>query len=104
MPVARARVTKPSPEDVPGAERFLPARKTLPVMRTAVQGCRGCTLYRHASQAVFGEGSAASRVMLIGEVPGDREDLAGTPFVGPACKLLDEALAQGARSCSTTSS
>lgn len=95
VPVARSRVTKPSPDEVPGAEEFLPVRKTLPALRTAVQGCRGCTLYRHATQAVFGEGSAASRVMLIGEVPGDREDLVGKPFVGPAGKLLDEALAQG---------
>jgi uracil-DNA glycosylase len=95
MPVARSRVTKPSPEDVPGAERYLPAKRTLPMLRTAVQGCRGCTLYRHATQAVFGEGSVASRVMLVGEVPGDREDLEGKPFVGPAGKLLDEALAQG---------
>jgi DNA polymerase len=99
MPVARSparsRVTKPSPEDVPGAERFLPARKTLPALRSAVQTCHGCTLYREATQAVFGEGSVASRVMLIGEVPGDREDLEGKPFVGPSGKLLDEALAQG---------
>ncbi len=96
MPVTgRSRVTKPSPEEVPGAEPFLPAQKTLPTLRTAVQACHGCTLYRHATQAVFGEGSAASRVMLIGEVPGDREDLVGKPFVGPAGKLLDEALAQG---------
>jgi DNA polymerase len=91
----RARATKPSPEDVPGAEPFLPARKTLPTLRSAVQTCHGCTLYRDATQAVFGEGSAASRVMLIGETPGDREDLAGKPFVGPAGTLLDEALAQG---------
>jgi uracil-DNA glycosylase len=95
MPVARSRVTKPSPEEVPGAEPFLPARRSLPTLRSAVQTCHGCTLYRHATQAVFGEGSAASRVMLIGEVPGDREDLAGKPFVGPAGKLLDEALGQG---------
>jgi DNA polymerase len=80
---------------VPGAELFLPTRRTLPTLRSAVQTCHGCTLYRHATQAVFGEGSAASRVMLIGEVPGDREDLAGRPFVGPSGQLLDEALALG---------
>jgi DNA polymerase len=93
MPVARARTPRPSPDEVPGAEAFLPARHTLPTLRAAVHTCRGCTLYRHATQAVFGEGLASSRVMLIGEVPGDREDLAGQPFVGPAGKLLDEALA-----------
>ncbi len=78
----------------PGAERFLPPRKTLSAMRDAVQGCRGCPLYRDATQAVFGEGPARSRLMLVGEVPGDEEDLAGRPFVGPAGRLLDEALAE----------
>ena len=93
MSLARARQTKPRPEDVPGAEGFLPVRHTLPTLRAAIPACRGCTLYKHATQAVFGQGSAASRVMLIGEVPGDREDLLGRPFVGPAGRLLDEALA-----------
>lgn len=71
----------------------MPEKHTLPVLRSAIQTCRGCTLYKHATQAVFGAGSAASRVMLVGEVPGDSEDLAGKPFVGPAGRLLDEALA-----------
>ena len=95
MPVVRARQAKPSPEEVPGAEGFLPVRHSLPTLRAAIPTCRGCTLYRHATQAVFGEGSPESRVMLIGEVPGDREDLAGKPFVGPSGTLLDEALAIG---------
>src|SRR5262245_12014127 len=95
MPDARARQRKPSPDDVPGAIGFLPVRHTLPALRAAIPACRGCTLYKHATQAVFGDGSAASRVMLVGEVPGDREDLVGRPFVGPAGKLLDEALAIG---------
>lgn len=73
----------------------MPTKHTLPTLRAAIPSCRGCTLYRNATQAVFGEGSVASRVMLIGEVPGDREDLAGKPFVGPAGRLLDEALAIG---------
>lgn len=89
----RARLPKPSPEEVPGAESFLPAKHTLPALRAAVPTCRGCTLYKEATQAVFGEGAADSKVMLIGEVPGDSEDLAGKPFVGPSGKLLDEALA-----------
>jgi DNA polymerase len=72
------------PPDVPGAEAFLPGRHVLPALREAVQTCHGCTLYREATQAVFGEGSPAARVVLIGEVPGDSEDLAGKPFVGPA--------------------
>ena len=75
------------------AAPFLPARRTLPAMRAAVQGCRGCDLYKCATQAVFGEGAAHARIMLIGEQPGDAEDVAGRPFVGPAGKLLDEALA-----------
>jgi DNA polymerase len=67
---------------------------TLPQLREAVQGCRGCPLYVKATQAVFGEGAAHAEVMLVGEQPGDKEDLAGRPFVGPAGRLLDEALAE----------
>ena len=61
-------------------------------MREVVSQCRGCPLYREATQAVFGEGGERAHVMLIGEQPGDSEDLAGKPFVGPAGKVLDEAL------------
>jgi uracil-DNA glycosylase family protein len=93
MPVARARSPRPSAREIPGAEAFVPEARTLSVLRAAVEDCRGCPLYKHATQAVFGEGSARARVMLIGEVPGDSEDLAGKPFVGPAGKLLDEGLA-----------
>jgi uracil-DNA glycosylase len=91
MPALRR--PRPPPSEIPGAEVYLPERHTLPVMREAVQQCRGCPLYRHATQAVFGEGPETARVMLVGEVPGDREDRAGHPFVGPAGALLDEALA-----------
>src|SRR5262245_37449348 len=86
-------MVKPVPDEVPGARAFLPAQHTLEALRGAIPNCKGCTLYRHATQAVFGEGSCGSRVMLIGEVPGDHEDLVGKPFVGPAGRLLDEALA-----------
>jgi len=61
-------------------------------MRQAVQGCRGCPLFRNATQAVFGEGPRAARVILVGEQPGNDEDLAGHPFVGPAGRVLDEAM------------
>jgi uracil-DNA glycosylase len=71
---------------------FLPDRKSLPALREAVQGCRGCDLYKNATQAVFGEGAAHAEVVLVGEQPGDKEDLAGRPFVGPAGQLLDRAL------------
>jgi DNA polymerase len=90
MPIARSRA---APPDLPGAEPFLPARRTISTMRASVAACRGCPLYRDATQAVFGDGRADARVMLIGEQPGDAEDLAGRPFVGPAGRLLDEALA-----------
>jgi DNA polymerase len=72
---------------------FLPERRTLPALRRAVEGCRGCDLYKRATRAVFGEGSPRARLVLVGEMPGDREDRAGRPFVGPAGRVLDEALA-----------
>jgi uracil-DNA glycosylase family protein len=76
------------------AVAFLPARKSLTSMREAVRGCRGCPLYQHATQAVFGEGARTARLLLVGEQPGNDEDLAGRPFVGPAGRVLDEALAE----------
>src|SRR6185436_9170265 len=79
-------------EEFPTAEPFLPAKITLPALKKAVQGCRGCPLYKNATQAVFGEGPQHAKVMFIGEQPGDQEDLAGKPFVGPAGKLLDGVL------------
>jgi DNA polymerase len=78
-----------SPDD---ASAWLPARPTLPALRAAARGCRGCGLWEHATQTVFGEGAASARVMLIGEQPGNEEDLTGRPFVGPAGRLLDKAL------------
>ncbi|MFO0969345.1 MAG: UdgX family uracil-DNA binding protein [Gemmataceae bacterium] len=74
------------------ASEFLPPKHTLPALTAAVQRCQGCDLYKNATQAVFGEGSAHARMVLIGEVPGDREDIEGHPFVGPAGRLLDECL------------
>ena len=61
-------------------------------LRQAARGCHGCPLYRNATQTVFGEGPRTARVVLVGEVPGNDEDLAGRPFVGPAGRVLDEAL------------
>jgi uracil-DNA glycosylase len=74
------------------ATPFVPERRTLDALREAAAGCRGCHLWRGATQTVFGEGLKRSRVMLVGEQPGDKEDLAGRPFVGPAGRVLDEAL------------
>jgi DNA polymerase len=76
-----------------GAEEYVPDKGGLTAMRKAVQGCRGCDLYRDATRAVFGEGPAKARMMLVGETPGDQEDKQGHPFVGPAGALLDRALA-----------
>lgn len=80
--------------DHPGAEQWVPASPTLASLHEAVQSCRGCDLYRDATQAVMGSGNADAALMLLGEQPGDREDVAGEPFVGPAGKVLDRALAE----------
>ena len=74
------------------AAEFLPEDRSLPTLREAAAGCRGCSLYRNATQTVFGEGTTRADVMFVGEQPGDQEDLQGRPFVGPAGKLLDRAL------------
>jgi uracil-DNA glycosylase len=78
----------------PTASAFLPAMLTIPRLREAALGCQGCDLYLRARQTVFGEGARNASVMLIGEQPGDKEDAAGRPFVGPAGKILEEALAK----------
>ena len=74
------------------AAEFLPERVTLPGLRRAAEGCRGCPLHEDATQTVFGEGKVGARVVLVGEQPGDEEDRTGRPFVGPAGRLLDELL------------
>jgi uracil-DNA glycosylase family protein len=76
----------------PGADRWVPDTARIARLREAVQGCRGCELWQNATQAVFGDGAGKARILLVGEQPGDREDLAGEPFVGPAGQVLDEAL------------
>jgi DNA polymerase len=70
------------------------AARALAELRAEAAGCRNCDLWRNATQTVFGEGRAKARMMLVGEQPGDQEDLAGHPFVGPAGRLLDDALAE----------
>jgi len=72
----------------------LPERRTLRTLKTAARTCRACDLWRNATQTVFGEGSTGADVMLVGEQPGNDEDLSGHPFVGPAGRVLDDALAQ----------
>lgn len=83
-----------SNKDEPGAEAFLPPAKhrSLPQLRQAAKECQGCELYENATHVVFGEGPKKARLMFVGEQPGDEEDLAGKPFVGPAGRLFNEAL------------
>jgi len=77
---------------VQSAEDLLPARGGLPKLREAAAGCKACDLWMSGTQTVFGEGRSTAEVMFVGEQPGDREDRAGRPFVGPAGRLLDQAM------------
>ncbi len=79
-------------EEPNDATPFLPDRRTLDALRQAAASCRGCHLWRPATQTVFGEGLKRAEVMLVGEQPGDREDREGRPFVGPAGRELDRGL------------
>src|SRR3954452_10529076 len=81
----------PDPAD---ASPFVPRTSSLAKLAEAAEGCRGCPLYRDATQAVFGEGRKGAKIMLVGEQPGDREDREGKPFVGPAGRELDRGLAE----------
>jgi len=74
------------------AADFIPPQPTISSLREAAAGCTACPLYAHATQTVFGEGPLHALLMLVGETPGDQEDLQGRPFVGPAGKLLDRCL------------
>lgn len=88
-----ARLTKTIPRSSASPlAPFFPDEITLPALGEAASRCEGCDLHRAATQTVFGEGPEDAAVMLVGEQPGDREDREGHPFVGPAGKLLDEAL------------
>jgi DNA polymerase len=76
------------------ALEFFPSRMTYPALKSASKDCRGCDLYKVGTQTVFGEGKVPSKLMFVGEVPGDEEDLKGHPFVGPAGRLFDKALGE----------
>ena len=76
------------------AADFLPRKRTLKTLREAARSCKGCDLYKNATQTVFGEGPETANVVFVGEQPGDQEDRQGHPFVGPAGRLLDKALAE----------
>jgi uracil-DNA glycosylase family protein len=77
----------------PSAAAFVPEERSLEAARAAAAACKGCPLWRAATQTVFGDGARHAPLMLVGESPGDQEDIAGRPFVGPAGRLLDRALA-----------
>lgn len=80
--------------DGPPVPDLIPPRPGIRKVRDVAKGCRACRLYKNATQTVFGEGPRKAEVMFVGEQPGDAEDIAGQPFVGPAGKLLDRALAE----------
>jgi uracil-DNA glycosylase family protein len=81
-----------SDTSAPGAARWVPETTDLDTLRAAAPRCRGCELWEPATQVVFSRGPSTARVVLVGEQPGDREDLEGEPFVGPAGRLLSDAL------------
>jgi DNA polymerase len=92
-------MTHPTPDTTAcpttsSAADFLPRKLTLPTLAKAAAKCQGCPIYCNATHVVFGEGPADAQVMFVGEQPGDQEDLAGKPFVGPSGKVLDEAMQQ----------
>src|SRR5215475_12539196 len=82
----------PMPKPPKDASDLIPPRPTLTKVNAAARDCRACDLWKRGTQTVFGEGTPGARLMLVGEQPGDAEDLAGHPFVGPAGKLLNRAL------------
>src|ERR687896_269194 len=84
------------------AAPLVPARPSLPKLREAAAGCKACPLWKTGTQTVFGEGAAKAEVMFVGEQPGDQEDKEGRPFVGPAGRVLDEALVEAGIDRSTT--
>jgi uracil-DNA glycosylase len=81
------------PAAAESARPFIPDAQHLSALKSAADGCRGCDLFKTANQVVFGEGPATAKIMLVGEQPGDEEDLSGVPFVGPAGRVLDDAIA-----------
>jgi len=85
-------VSKDQPSD--SAAEFFPSRKSLKAFRKAAADCKGCDLWKRSTQTVFGEGTRRAEVFFVGEQPGNEEDLTGQPFVGPAGRLLNDALAE----------
>ena len=93
-PRLRTAIGRDEPKPGQPVADLLPDRPTLSSVREAARGCKACELYKRGTQTVFGEGPRKAQIMLVGEQPGDAEDLAGHPFVGPAGRLLDKALGE----------
>ncbi|MFL6415891.1 MAG: UdgX family uracil-DNA binding protein [Bryobacteraceae bacterium] len=89
---AEGRVTEMARSQTSSAAPFIPLTHALRELREAAPGCRGCDLYQHATQVVFGEGPSDAKVVMVGEQPGDEEDVKGHPFIGPAGRLLSKAM------------
>ena len=89
---AEGRVTEMAKSQSASAAPLVPPTRALDQLREAAPGCRGCDLYQHATQVVFGEGPSDAKVVMVGEQPGDEEDVKGHPFVGPAGRLLSKAM------------
>ena len=100
---AQRLAVKPASDERTAAP-FVPDSTSIRTLGAAAHDCRGCDLYKHATQVVFGEGSRGAHVMFIGEQPGDQEDRQGHPFVGPAGAMLDKALSEGASHAATCTS
>lgn len=92
--VAKSRAKTGADDDGPWQPAPVPATSDLSEVEEAAKICTACHLYKRGAQAVFGEGPRRAKLLMLGEQPGDQEDLAGKPFVGPAGKLLDRALAE----------
>ncbi len=92
--ITRRSKDREAPPPAQFADASAPATGSIEELRDQARHCTACPLYEHATQTVFGVGNVHARVMLIGETPGDREDIEGLPFVGPAGQLLDRALAE----------
>src|SRR3954454_13278873 len=89
---AEGRVTEMARSQATSAAAFIPSTRALDQLRKAAPDCRGCDLYQHATQVVFGEGPSDAKVVMVGEQPGDEEDTKGHPFIGPAGRLLSKAM------------
>lgn len=97
-----AHADRPPGPDAYDATPYLPKQGGLPAHRRAAAECRGCPLFENATRTVFGKGASTARIVLVGEQPGDQEDKQGEPFVGPAGRLLDKALAESGIDRKTT--